>query len=764
MNIIRAYLVDIKYKIERNIVITMVCRDENGKLLDIQDYYRPSFLIYPRKGSEMLQLRTKLSKIKFDEKNFVTATEVITKKINNVADTFIQVFTSRPETIKHIKETILEWEDVINIFEDDLSLTRKYMIYNKLIPFSLFEAEVFEQKDTQVLKVVKFIHKDISFMEPQSVSVHAIVDEDDDNTILALACNSNNENVIFTSRPISSEIDYIIKVDSEQELLTKFRGFIIKEKPDVLIFDNQNFGLKQIMSKAIKYKIDMNINLDGTRPSVNSITKRYRTLGINEIFLDRVLATFFKTIKSKNLSDSDDVNNQNSDIVIGNVIKEKDINDNLINQTFKKAQLNLMLFNSIYNNLTEIMKFSCLRFGDMFNLTLDSLIEWILVKKSVDKKCVILNKDKKFEFVTPNKESINLIDSVPGIYNNIAVLDLTPIYPEIIIKNNISAETINLSHKERVEQEEAVLPAVLNEIGDRIERLKTAIENMPNENLQRRHDILEKIFYGFYGYLGNKAMRWSSEDLISLINMNIKNSITNIINEVNKKNSVIFSDLDEMFIELKQDSNEMLKDLRTSVVEARNVEIKQISKRGFFLPKLESFDLSKRLAILNDTNTFTARNLLRQSYPIFIQEAIKTIIKLVLIQASKDKILNTLKDILLKLENGEVNKKDIATNIVINRNIELYNKNTMQGNVIQQLLAKGETIKKGDKISFLIAKGEGSITRRAKLLSDVKDGEYDHNYYKNKLLFPALEDILILRGITVENVVTEGKQSQLDNF
>ena len=157
MATIRAYLVDIKYHIEDNVLVHLFCRDEQGRLIIIHDYYRPNFFIYPKKNIDLIHLRAKIARLKFDERNFVTSTALVRKKINCQEDNFIQVFASRPESIAMIRNTIKEWDDIINYFEDDISLSRRYLLENKITPFSIFEAEVVEHKDEGIYKLVKYI-------------------------------------------------------------------------------------------------------------------------------------------------------------------------------------------------------------------------------------------------------------------------------------------------------------------------------------------------------------------------------------------------------------------------------------------------------------------------------------------------------------------------------------------------------------------------------------------------------------------------------
>ena len=49
MATLKAYIVDLKYSLEDNLVVQLFCRTDEGKLLVIKDYYRPNFFIYPKK-------------------------------------------------------------------------------------------------------------------------------------------------------------------------------------------------------------------------------------------------------------------------------------------------------------------------------------------------------------------------------------------------------------------------------------------------------------------------------------------------------------------------------------------------------------------------------------------------------------------------------------------------------------------------------------------------------------------------------------------
>lgn len=765
MATLRAYIVDLKYSLEDNLVVQLFCRTDEGKLLVIKDYYRPNFFIYPKKNIDLIQLRAKIARLKFDEKNQVTETKMVRKIINCQEDNFIQVFASRPETIGMIRNTVKEWDSIINYFEDDISLSRRYLLENNLIPFSVFEAEVIEHKDAGYFKLVKFINKDISFAEPYVIAISAAYEEDNagKKAISAISCTSENFDKVITWKR-TSQLNNIVQVNSEEELIITFKRIIQQQKPDVLLFEDWNFKLSDILERAKKYKISMNINIDNSEPYVSPLNKRIRTVGINEIFIKRIIDNFINfALAEKSL---DHAYQTISGIVNVATIVEDDSEENkIINMAHKKSKLNYILFSSLYNNLTELFKLIGLRITDLLNFSLGTIIEWILIKQCISTNHIVLNKQKyEEENKIHNKKYQPVIDPVPGIYENIAVVDLTPIYPEIIIKNRLSPDTLLCTLSERKGLSEGILPTILGDILSRIERIEVALEKTQNENLQRRRNILSRICSYFYEYLNTPYARWFSYEILEQINTNAKIIINSIIKDTNEKNSIVFSDYNELYVELKEEQIEYIKKLKDKYPEASRIVIKDIYKRGFFLPREETKIVRKRFALLNDKGKVISNNIIRYTTPDFIKTSINEIMKSILINKPRTEIIELVRGKIKKLSDREVPSKDLIITTKLTRNLEEYNEKTIQHSIIKKLKEKGIIVKKGGFIKYIISKEEGPVSKRAKLPEELKEKEYDEEYYLERILLPSLEDILPLKGITPEDLTEPKDQAQLDKF
>ena len=77
----------------------------------------------------------------------------------------------------------------------------------------------------------------------------------------------------------------------------------------------------------------------------------------------------------------------------------------------------------------------------------------------------------------------------------------------------------------------------------------------------------------------------------------------------------------------------------------------------------------------------------------------------------------------------------------------------------------GLPINVGSLIHYIIAKGKGKLIReRAKIPEEVKEGEYDSNYYMDNQIIPPIEGIFGVFGITPDQLKELKKQKKLTDF
>lgn len=731
MVVICAHIVDLKYVIEDQVVIQLICRTAEGKLITIRDYYQPYFYLLPKQYADRLELRARLARLAFDDKNKVTRTEEVTKRMNAETHPLIKVYTSRPETISKVVETTAAWEDIITYFENDISLTRKYLLEKGLTPFSIFEAEVTEH-DNQY-KLVHFRKKDITFAEPVIMAVSVAGEE----AITSLSCTTTGKTVTITWKKVMHDVRH---VNSEQELIDAFRKLLIDVKPDILVFESSAWGLSAILERAKRYRIHFTC-CDGSDPYINTITGRVRTVGMNEVFMDRIIRNFV----SFELEDTE--LEQSFDLVTGMInitTSGEDEHAAAVSLTHKKAILNYRMFQSLFTSLTELFKLLGLRAADLLNFRLNTIVEWVFIRHCIQQGHIVMNKHHDEQASPALQRYQPVIDPLPGIYTHIALLDLTPIYPKIITEYNISPDTDTAMANDR----KGILPVILEDINVRAERIELAMQKTSSPHLHRRRKILLKIYHQVYEYLHNQNARLYSPALLQRINAQAKSTINAIIKTINEQSSVIDSDYAEIYIALRENATDVCKRIRLAHPVAAHLAVIETFECGMFLPRDER---GRRFALLND-GELVYHNTTRQTLAPYSISAAENLMRSILSE-DRETTLKKARTYVKQLSTGNVPLEKMIITTKLTRELDEYTEKTIAYHIIKELKRQGNEVHRGDSISYVIVPGEEAVSKRARLPETAT--KYDIHYYLERQLLPTIEDMLILKGITFEDVLHE---------
>jgi DNA polymerase, archaea type len=778
MAVVRGHLVDLKYSIDKNIIVHLFCRNEIGQIIVIHDYYRPNFYALPKKNVDIIELRTRIARLKFDDHGFVTSTSTQKKSINSKEESFIKVFVSKPDAIKQVRQTIERWDEIISCFEDDISLTRKYMLENKLIPFSIFEAEVIDTGEIEasfrLYKLIRFTKKDIMFAQPETLSLSMSFEDDErgNRSLSAIAYSHEKLNKVVTWKKSSIEVPGMIKVSGEEELLDDFKKTVHDLKPDILLFEDKRIGLNIILERAKKYRQRMNINFDISEPFANPFSKKARTIGINEIFIKSIISNFISfSLVEKDLKKM--YSTIDGAVNLASMAAQTEY-DQLISILRQKAMINLLLFNSLYINLSELFRLVGLRMSDVLNFSLMTVTEWILVKESMDKDIIVLNKPRNIG----NKEArpihsasdaaeryTPIIDPVPGVYSKIVMIRLNRIYPHMIISSNLSPDTMNCACcTGTCKNTKGLLPTVLLDILSRIKRIDLALSKEKNDNLQRRKNILLRILDYFYEYLNSPYSRWHSKSFLEELNSMAKKEIGQLIKKTSMNNSVVYSDYSELYVSLNEDEQSYEKMLKEMFPDSPWARIEAVYEKGIFLPRDDTRFSKKRFALIDKAGSIFEYNISRQTYPFYVRQVIRELLKAILASRPKDYIADILRKYIGKLAEGKADIGSLVMKTRIAKRIEEYTEKTTQHHLVHALKAKGRAISKGDYIEYIVAALDEPISKRARLPEDMASLKYDAEYYVEKVLLPAVQDIILVKGITIEDIKESKDQSELDRF
>ena len=468
--IIQFYPLDAAYKVQDGkAVINLYGRTSDGRQITILDgNFEPYFYVIPKDNTSISE---KIEKIRVEDDNqssFVTRTETLTKRFLGKEVFAIRVYVNLPGSVPAVSNVIKDWESVSSMHEFDIPFARRYLIDKNITPLILhqaegeyanqksraavFRAEKIEQISTGTLQSPKVLAFDIETYSPFDAAIDA-----EKNPIIMLSFYGENIKKVFLWKKFKTNLDYIEFVDSEAELIEKFRETVENYKPDILTgYFSDGFDLPYIKTRADKYKIKLDIGLDFSELRVKSA--RETTVAISGIthldifkFIKRVIGGTLETYTyDLNAVASELLDEKKHDVSLAEL---PNIWDNSHENLEKFCEYNLNDSLLTYNlavkmlpTITEIVKIVGIPIYDVNRMGFSQLVEWYIMKQA-----------QQFNEIAPNKPNYGEVqrrrlstyqgafvyEPKPGLYKDIVVFDFRSLYPTIISSHNIGPDTLD---------------------------------------------------------------------------------------------------------------------------------------------------------------------------------------------------------------------------------------------------------------------------------------------------------------------------------
>ena len=562
---IQFFPLDVSYKVINNkpVIHLFGATTEGKQILVLDDSFEPYFYVIPKKG---IDLSEKLAKIAVEKEGRiarVTRTETVDKKYLGNDVQAIKVYTKLPRDVPIIRDVIKEWEIIEGIYEYDIMFSKRYLIDKNIVPLTLYEvvaepytikskvpvfkASKIEQISTETIKP-RILSFDIETYSP-SRSI-----QPEKNPIIMLAFYSENSDnaehkskapkpfkKVFIWKKFKTKLDYIEFVNSEEELIEKFKETIETFKPDVLTgYFSDGFDLPYIKTRAAKFKIKLDVGLDYSELSVSG-KKAVKSSIKGIIHLD-----IFKFIR-KIMRGSMETQAYNLNAVASELLGEKkeDVNLDELSDVWDKTpeklgnfcQYNLndsllayKLTQKMMPTIIELVKIVGLTIFDVNRMGFSRLVEGFLLKQAPNFNEIAPNKPGYDEIQKRRMQTYKggfVYEPQPGLHKELVVFDYRSLYPTIIGSHNISPGTLNCECCEGTAKtaplegedywfctkKKGFIPTLIEDLITRRMRIKEIIKEGQEEKhamLDARQNSLKLSANSFYGYLGFFGARWYS--------------------------------------------------------------------------------------------------------------------------------------------------------------------------------------------------------------------------------------------------------------
>lgn len=793
-------------------------RDDKGKkvcLIDTCPIYLWAVLKDKITKKELGDLVEKIEKINLEQssrKTKIERIEIHEKKFLGKPVEAIKIFTTNYKDLRDLANK-LDFKEITKRRGYDLGFITHYIIEKKLSPLEWYEVEgemlhnsdKFGGIDSTLkvdfcikLKSLKKISGEKEKFTPNIVAydIEAKELELGKGEISMISLYGKNIKKVLTCKE-SSKKNYVEKFKDEKEMLEGFVNEIEKHSPDILVgYFSDGFDLPYIKSRAEKLKVKLNIGTDNSQPTFSrGIFLTGKIKGIVHIDLLRFIKNAYSQyLQSETLS----LNEVSNELLGEKKIKlnpfeesrkDKVDWDKFYEYNLKDSELTYRLFEKIWTDLEEITKITK---EPLFNVSRSTM--------AGNFEDYVLHNLERFNEI-PEKKPYNpeiverrnrakyqgafVFQPIPGLYKDIAFFDFSSMYGSIIVTYNLSKSTHTDNKKnshigelqdEKVyfSKEPGFIPELLKEIIMKRRKYKEEYNKNPDPILKARSDAFKLIANAAYGYQGFFGARYYSVEAASSTAYFARENIKKVIKIFEDKGfKPAYSDTDSIAVTLenktKKQALSLLKKINSELPGIMELDLEGFFKRGLWVTKRTGdFGAKKKYALIDEGGKIKIRGFetVRRDWCNLAREVQNKVIKMVLEDGDEKQAITYLKKIIQKIKLREIPKEDVIIRTQLKKSISEYK--SISPHVIAARKMKELSIKvsEGSLIEYYISETPNKKSKlvREKVKLPQEEGEYNIQYYLERQIIPAVENIFQIFKINVNEVIEGKKQKKLSDF
>jgi len=572
----KAFIVYSSYEvIDEKTQIQLFGRLENGQSFVALFPFSPYFFILE---NNLRKVRALLKKYKTEK---TSLTNFQGEKVIKISAKTSAELNKLSTTIHHKK---------IDTYEADIRPGTRFMIDKDLLSvIEIPDSETYQtaEKVDRVYQnpEIKPLPSDTLKKFKQKIKIISIDIETSKKTgdLFCIGIYSPNYKKNFLIAKSNIKIPHTIPCKDEYELLEKFKQEIIKLDPDIITgWHVIDFDLAYLKERFRKNKIQFDIGRTNEPARIKIATNFFRTSSVNipgrQILdgLNLIRDPFIKeapSIKQAKFA-SYTLEDVSQEILgQGKLLKGKKRHDE-IEKLFKNNQKKLVEYNlkdcKLAYDIVDKTKTIDLAIerSTLTGLPLNKITASIAAFDSLyireARKKGLVSPTTFYKKKTERIKGGYVMESTPGIYHNLLVLDFKSLYPSIIKTFNIDpasylekperkAHTIVSPNKAYFKNQEGILPGI-------IETLHKARENAKKEKRELASYAIKIIQNSFFGVLASPNCRYFSLEIANAITHFGQFLIKLTAKEIEKMGyKVTYSDTDSVFVETNLNKAEAMK-------------------------------------------------------------------------------------------------------------------------------------------------------------------------------------------------------------
>lgn len=372
-------------------------------------------------------------------------------------------------------------------------------------------------------------------------------------------------------------------------------------------------------------------------------------------------------------------------------------------------------------------------------------------------------KDAKTLFIADRGGLI--YEPIPGVHENAVEIDFTSLYPTIMVKHNISPETVlcacckNSNHRAPhigyhiCEKRMGLIPRVLESIIARRAEYKKRLKDIGYRESHAIYDARKNALkwilvtcFGYTGYRNARFGRIECHEVINAYGRELLLTTARLAEDLGYK--VLHGIVDSLWLKARTDAAPAPSLLRDRIYEETGIalEVKGIYRWIVFLPRKTDRGgaLNRYYGLLeNGTMKIRGLELRRSDSPQLIKNAQMDMLRVMATANDREElqevipaVIEVLKGYTEMVMSGACNLKDLIFTSVVSKELEDYTQFTNNVACLLQLRERGLRVNPGEQIAYVITDaGSRSYAKKVKAwqLAEGDEG-YDKRRYVTYLV------------------------------
>jgi len=431
--------------------------------------------------------------------------------------------------------------------------------------------------------------------------------------------------------------------------------------------------------------------------------------------------------------------------------------------------------------LIQLSSVSGLPLDQVAAASVGNRVEWMLLRYAYKMGEVAPNREER-EY-EPYKGAI-VLEPRPGLYNDVLVLDFSSMYPNVMMRYNLSPDTYlepgepeppggvytapEVGHRFRREPP-GFVPQVLRQL---VELRRLAREEMKRYSpdspeyrvLDERQKALKVMANAMYGYMGWVGARWYKREVAESVTAFARSILRDVIDYAKKLGIVVlYGDTDSLFVKKGGDVEKLAK----YVEEKYGIDIKVDKDYSTVL----FTEAKKRYAgLLRDGRIdIVGFEVVRGDWSELAKDVQLRVIELILrsrdAAEARRRVTQYVREVVEALKNYRFNLDDLVIWKTLDKELDEYKAYTPHLHAALLLRKSGYKVGKGTAVGYVVVRGGEKISERAVpyiLVDDVK--KIDVDYYIERQVIPAALRIAEVIGVKEADLKSGRVEKSLLDF